>query len=66
MSRRQAAVDIVIGSGEESEQQAANRAGIALAGRLGIEPTPFPGAHGGFASHTDEFAKRLDAALHGN
>ena len=62
----QSGTPIAVGSGEESAQQSANRAGIALCERLGVSPTPFPGAHGGFSSHPDEFAKRLDAALQRN
>ena len=38
---------IVSAAGENSEQQAARRAAIALAERLGIPVTYLPGAHGG-------------------
>jgi pimeloyl-ACP methyl ester carboxylesterase len=39
---------IVIGVGAESEGELAHRAGVALAGRLGLEPVVFPSGHGGF------------------
>lgn len=45
---RTASTRIVIGKGAGSEGQMAHRAGVAIAERLGIAPTTFPGDHGGF------------------
>ncbi|GAA4953150.1 alpha/beta fold hydrolase [Actinoplanes utahensis] len=39
---------IVLGVGAESEGELAHRAGRAVAGRLGLEPTVFPSNHAGF------------------
>ncbi|MFI2753266.1 alpha/beta fold hydrolase [Cellulomonas sp. P22] len=39
---------IVIGVGAESEGQLAHRAGVAIAGLLGLEPVVFPSDHVGF------------------
>lgn len=39
---------IVVAVGAESEGELANRAAIAVAGRLGVTPVTFPGNHGGF------------------
>jgi pimeloyl-ACP methyl ester carboxylesterase len=46
--------------GEASEGQLAYRAGVAFAEQLGKEPVIFPGDHGGFRSHPEAFADRLD------
>jgi pimeloyl-ACP methyl ester carboxylesterase len=51
---------IVIGVGETTKGQTAHRAAVALAERLGTEPVVFPGDHGGYRSHPDAFAKRLE------
>jgi pimeloyl-ACP methyl ester carboxylesterase len=56
---------IVSVAGETSGQQAARRAAIALAERLGIPSTPMPGAHGGWGSDLRVFADRLDEILRG-
>jgi pimeloyl-ACP methyl ester carboxylesterase len=56
---------IVSAAGETSEEQAARRAAIALAERLGTEVSYLPGAHGGWGSDPQEFADRLDQALRG-
>ncbi|HEX5594768.1 MAG TPA: hypothetical protein VFX61_01925 [Micromonosporaceae bacterium] len=45
---RAAPTRIVIGVGVESEGELANRAGVAIAGRLGTKAVIFPGNHGGF------------------
>jgi pimeloyl-ACP methyl ester carboxylesterase len=50
---------IVSAAGEASGEQAARRAAVALADRLGIEVTYLPGAHGGWGSDPQEFAERL-------
>lgn len=54
---------ITVAVGEASEGQLAHRAAVALAERLGKEPTCFPGDHGGFNSHPEDFARRLDEVL---
>jgi pimeloyl-ACP methyl ester carboxylesterase len=54
---------VVSAVGESSEEQAARRAGLALAERLGIQPTYLPGGHGGWGSDPQEFADRLDEVL---
>ena len=54
---------ITVAVGEASEGQLAYRAAVALAERLGKEPTVFPGDHGGFLSHPETFARRLDEVL---
>ncbi len=45
---RRAPTRIVIGVGEKSDGQLAHRGGEATAERLGVQPTVFPGDHGGF------------------
>ena len=50
---------IVVGVGEASKGQLAHRAALALAERLGKEPTVFPGGHSGIGSQTETFAGRL-------
>ncbi len=46
-------------------EQAARRATIVLAERIGIRVTFLPGAHGGWGSDPQAFAHRLDDALGG-
>jgi pimeloyl-ACP methyl ester carboxylesterase len=48
---------VVVGGGEESGQQGASRAAVALAERLGTDVAYFPGAHGGW--ETPEGTERL-------
>jgi len=60
-----ASTRIVSAAGETSQEQAARRAAIALAERLGIDVTYLPGAHGGWGSDPQEFAERLHEALGG-
>lgn len=56
---RSSATRIVVGVGEASAtDQLAARSTRALAERLGVEPVPFPGSHGGFGRH-DAFATLL-------
>jgi pimeloyl-ACP methyl ester carboxylesterase len=62
---RAASTRIVSAAGEMSGEQAARRAAIALAERLGIAETYLPGAHGGWGSDPQEFADRLRAVLQG-
>ena len=54
---------ITVAVGEASEGQLAYRAAVTLAERLGEEPVVFPGDHGGFNSHPEAFAGRLDEVL---
>ena len=60
-----ASTRIVSAAGETSQEQAARRAAIALAERLGIDVTYLPGAHGGWGSDPQEFAQRLHEVLGG-
>lgn len=67
---RAAATRVVIGVGESSAGELAHRAGAALAGRMGMEPTVFPGDHAGFlggeygmVGEPDAFAARLRVVL---
>jgi pimeloyl-ACP methyl ester carboxylesterase len=67
---RAASTRIVIGAGIESEGQLANRGGLAIAERLGVEAVRFPSDHGGFlggeygqAGDPDAFAARLREVL---
>jgi len=50
---------IVSAAGETSGEQAARRAAVALAERLGIAVTYLPGSHGGWGSDPQEFADQL-------
>ena len=54
---------IVSAAGETSGEQAARRAAIALAERLGLAVTYLPGGHGGWGSDPQEFAERLHEVL---
>jgi pimeloyl-ACP methyl ester carboxylesterase len=61
---------IVIATGAASHGELAQRGGEATAERLGIEPTPFPGDHGGFlggeygqTGEPDAFAAKLRGVL---
>ena len=63
---------VVIGVGETSDGELAHRGGEAAAERLGIEPTRFPGGHGGFQGdeygmpgEPDAFAAKLREVLAG-
>ena len=60
---RWATTRIVVGIGEQSGGQLCDRASIALAAALGIEPTMFPGGHIGFVEDPGAFAARLRAVL---
>jgi len=60
---RNAPTRIVSAAGETSGEQAARRAAIALAERLGIAVTYLPGGHGGWGSDPGEFAERLHEVL---
>jgi hypothetical protein len=54
---------IVPGVGEESRGELAHEGGLRLAERLGTHAVVFPGAHGGFDSHAEEFAVKLREVL---
>ncbi|MVU82549.1 alpha/beta fold hydrolase [Nocardia sp. ET3-3] len=54
---------IIIGIGDESGDKFCDRTSRALGRELGIEPTLFPGGHGGFMEQPDAFAKRLREIL---
>jgi len=58
-----ASTRIVVGAGAESKGQLANRTAVALAERLGRPVVEFPGDHGGFMFHPQEFAEVLDRIL---
>ncbi|HEY3261532.1 MAG TPA: alpha/beta fold hydrolase [Pseudonocardiaceae bacterium] len=60
---RKVSTRIVSAAGETSGEQAARRAAIALAERLGIDVSYLPGAHGGWGSNPQEFADRLHEVL---
>ncbi|MDX2969253.1 alpha/beta fold hydrolase [Kribbella solani] len=55
--------NIVIGIGADSTGQLCDRTSTALAARLGIEPTRFPGGHTGFADAPEVFAEALRVEL---
>jgi hypothetical protein len=59
-------VRVVVGIGESSGGQLAQRTASALAERLGIKPVTFPGDHGGYGPHADAFAETLHRVLHGS
>jgi pimeloyl-ACP methyl ester carboxylesterase len=63
---RSCSARIVSAAGETSGEQAARRAAIALAERLGTEVAYLPGGHGGWGSDPEEFAERLDELLMGS
>jgi pimeloyl-ACP methyl ester carboxylesterase len=67
---RRAPTRIIIAIGEKSDGELAHRGGVAAAERLGIEPTVFPGDHGGFlggeygqTGEPDAFAAKLREVL---
>lgn len=54
---------IVVAGGKTSGEQAAYRAAVALAEKLGIELTYFEGAHGGWGASDEAFAERVHEVL---
>ena len=60
---RAGAPRVVIGVGETSGAGVAARSARALAARLGVEPTVFPGDHGGFLADPSGFAAVLRPLL---
>lgn len=57
---------VIVGIGVGSSHLTTHRTSTALADLLSVEPIEFPGDHGGFLSHPEEFAKRLIEVLDGN
>ena len=61
---RASSTHIVVGVGETSTpQQLPYRTAHALAAELGVLTAPFPGDHGGFGAHPEDFAKRVHEEL---
>jgi pimeloyl-ACP methyl ester carboxylesterase len=56
---------IISAAGEDSGEQGARRAAIALADRLGIPVTYLPGGHGGWGADRQQFAEALRRGLQG-
>jgi pimeloyl-ACP methyl ester carboxylesterase len=56
---------IIPAVGAESTGQLAHEGGLGLAKRLGVEAAVFPGDHGGFDNHPEEFAAKLVQVLQG-
>jgi pimeloyl-ACP methyl ester carboxylesterase len=56
---RSAPPRIVLAAGAESAGEPPHRAAVALAERLGTQPVLFPGDHGGFGPHAEDFATEL-------
>jgi pimeloyl-ACP methyl ester carboxylesterase len=54
---------IVVGLGAESGHLLTHRTSVAVAERLGVDTTEFPGDHGGFMGAPGEFAARLREVL---
>jgi len=56
---------VVLGIGELTAGETANRTAVALAAKLGIEPLLFPGDHIGYGPHAEAFGVVLHQALAG-
>ncbi|MEC3956527.1 alpha/beta hydrolase [Nocardia sp. CDC153] len=54
---------IIVGLGDESTNQFCDHTSRALCRELSLEPTMFPGGHGGFMEQPDAFAKRVREVL---
>ncbi|MEV4109938.1 alpha/beta hydrolase [Nonomuraea sp. NPDC049695] len=54
---------VAVGVGIDSTPLVTSRTSLALAARLGVEPVEFPGGHGGFRTHPEEFAEVLHRTL---
>lgn len=54
---------VIPAAGESSAGEAPHRSAVALSEALNVELRIFPGDHGGFGSHPQEFASTLEAAL---
>ncbi|WP_067563659.1 alpha/beta fold hydrolase [Nocardia acidivorans] len=57
---------IIIGIGDTSTDLFCDRTSRELGAALGIEPTLFPGGHGGFMEDPEAFAKRVREVLRDN
>lgn len=62
---RAASTRVVIGIGEGSADQLCDRTSRALAARLQLEPSLFPGGHIGFTEAPDRFANTLRVVIGG-
>jgi clorobiocin/coumermycin A biosynthesis protein CloN7/CouN7 len=60
---KEAPARIVVAVGATSKGQLANRAAVALAGKLGTTVVGFPGDHGGFLALPGPFGRLLDQVL---
>jgi hypothetical protein len=67
---RTASTRVVVAAGAESEGELAHRGALAVAAKLGVEPTLFPSHHGGFlggeygqTGDPDAFAQALHKTL---
>ena len=67
---RSAPTRVIVGAGEASEGELANRGAHAIADRLDTEAVIFPGGHGGFSDNdygrpgkAEEFATKLREVL---
>jgi pimeloyl-ACP methyl ester carboxylesterase len=61
---RASSTRIIVGVGDASTpEQLPYKTAHALADKLGVSPTTFPGAHGGFGSDPDAFAAKLRTIL---
>jgi pimeloyl-ACP methyl ester carboxylesterase len=60
---RNSSTRIVSAAGEDSGEQAARRAALALADRLGIPVTHLPGSHGGWGADPQQFAESVHNVL---
>ncbi|KAA0098476.1 alpha/beta hydrolase [Mycolicibacterium sp. P1-18] len=60
---RASATHIVVGLGAESGHLLTHRTSVAVAERLGVDTTEFPGDHGGFMGAPGGFAARLREVL---
>ncbi|MFC4114175.1 alpha/beta fold hydrolase [Nonomuraea zeae] len=58
-----ARVLVGVGAGSGSGSLVTYRTSVALAGLLGAEPVEFPGDHGGFIGHPEEFGEVLRKVL---
>jgi pimeloyl-ACP methyl ester carboxylesterase len=56
---RASSARVVMGAGEESEDEPPHQAALAVAERLGTTAVLFPGDHGGFGAQPEAFAARL-------
>ena len=60
---RSGAPRVVVAVGAASGEEIAKRSTVALAERLGVTPTVFPGDHAGFMADPTGFAEAIREAL---